>query len=245
MNQTNPTPPTPGDLAACPWCKAAWPAVAAQGGSIVGFAVHCQNCGASGPRRTRRADAIAEWQSRPTEPTPDSTLLSAAVSQNDAMRQELAHVGNLVSDLARAMRVDQADADGSWPDLAGRIGKLIEFARNGTETTPDAGLAGEPVGYVCREHLSRRTEYERNGSVMYHAPSGTCTTPVFLTTLSPTVDAVEAAAKAIYEDWQFGTWFGGRKPDWIPGGNSMAQELARGFARAALEASRQRGGEVG
>jgi hypothetical protein len=54
--------------------------------------------------------------------------LTAAINQNDAMRQELAHVGNLVSDLARAMGVDQANDDGSWPDLAGRIGKLVARA---------------------------------------------------------------------------------------------------------------------
>jgi hypothetical protein len=52
----------------------------------------------------------------------------AAISQNDAMRQELAHVGNLVSDLAKAMGVDQANDNGSWPDLSGRLGKLIEAA---------------------------------------------------------------------------------------------------------------------
>lgn len=52
-----------------------------------------------------------------------------AFNQNDAMRQELAHVGNLISDLERAMRVDPADEDGSWPDLAGRINKLIDHAR--------------------------------------------------------------------------------------------------------------------
>jgi hypothetical protein len=51
--------------------------------------------------------------------------LAAAIDQNDAMRQELAHVGDLVSDLARRLRVDQANDDGTWPDLAGRIQKLI------------------------------------------------------------------------------------------------------------------------
>jgi len=52
-------------------------------------------------------------------------LLTAAVNQNDAIRQELAHVGNLVSDLARILRVEQANDDGSWPDLAGRIHKIL------------------------------------------------------------------------------------------------------------------------
>lgn len=51
-----------------------------------------------------------------------------AINQNDAMRQELAHVGNLVSDLACAMGVDQANPDGSWPDLAGRIQTLTRAA---------------------------------------------------------------------------------------------------------------------
>ena len=54
----------------------------------------------------------------------------AAIEQNSAMRQELAHVGNLVSDLAAAMGVDQANDDGSWPDLAGRLQKLIDRARS-------------------------------------------------------------------------------------------------------------------
>jgi hypothetical protein len=58
-----------------------------------------------------------------------------AIEQNAAMREELAHVGNLVSDLARAMRVDQANADGSWPDLAGRLKLLIDRA---TPPTTDA-----------------------------------------------------------------------------------------------------------
>lgn len=72
-----------------------------------------------------------------TPPAADEKLLNAAVNQNDAMRQELSHVGNLVSDLARAMGVDQADADGGWPDLAGRINKLIDHAR--TARSADVG----------------------------------------------------------------------------------------------------------
>ena len=61
-----------------------------------------------------------------------------AVEQNAAMRQELAHIGNLVSDLARAMGVDQANDDGSWPDLAGRIEKLTAAA---LKATPPEGEA--------------------------------------------------------------------------------------------------------
>jgi hypothetical protein len=53
----------------------------------------------------------------------------AAIEQNGEMRQELAHVGNLISDLARAMNVDTANKDGTWPDLSGRIEKLILAAR--------------------------------------------------------------------------------------------------------------------
>lgn len=68
-----------------------------------------------------------------------AALREAAIEQNDAMRQELANVGNLVSDLARAMRVDQANVDGSWPDLAGRIRKLIEAVL----TTPAPSDRGE------------------------------------------------------------------------------------------------------
>ncbi len=60
--------------------------------------------------------------SRPT----DADTLTAAVNQNDAMRQELANVGNLVSNLAGKLGVDQANSDGSWPDLAGRVQRLID-----------------------------------------------------------------------------------------------------------------------
>jgi len=59
---------------------------------------------------------------------PGEGLLDAAVNQNDAMRQELATVGNLVSDLARALKIDQDNEDDSWPNLSGRIRKLIEGA---------------------------------------------------------------------------------------------------------------------
>jgi hypothetical protein len=59
----------------------------------------------------------------------DSDMVEAvAIQQNDAMRQELSHVANLVSDMARAMRVDLANDDGSWPDLSGRIQRLTEAA---------------------------------------------------------------------------------------------------------------------
>lgn len=36
----------------------------------------------------------------------EKRVLEAALNQNDAMRQELAHIGNLVSDLARTMGVE-------------------------------------------------------------------------------------------------------------------------------------------
>lgn len=35
------------------------------------------------------------------------------------------------------------------------------------------------IGYASAEHLSRRTEYERNGTVIYPSPIGSCTTPLF------------------------------------------------------------------
>jgi len=61
----------------------------------------------------------------PQPPATGGALLSAAVGQNDAMRQELAAIGNKVSDLARLAGVDQANDDGTWPDLSGRLDKLI------------------------------------------------------------------------------------------------------------------------
>jgi hypothetical protein len=60
-------------------------------------------------------------------------VLVAALNQNDTMRQELTHVGNLISHLERAMRVEPANADGTWPDLAGRICKLIAASPPQTE----------------------------------------------------------------------------------------------------------------
>lgn len=47
---------------------------------------------------------------------------------------------------------------------------------------------------------------------------------------------IEAIAQAIYEYWQFGQWTNSEKPAWITGGNSVMQDLARGFARAAIRA---------
>lgn len=42
-----------------------------------------------------------------------------------------------------------------------------------------AGHTPRPIGYASAEHLSRRTEYERNGSVIYATPCGTSTLPLF------------------------------------------------------------------
>lgn len=67
-------------------------------------------------------------------------LVESAINQNATMREELAHVGNLVSDLARLMRVDLANDDGSWPDLAGRIERLKSaFASPEAEPDPRYG----------------------------------------------------------------------------------------------------------
>lgn len=48
------------------------------------------------------------------------------------------------------------------------------------------------------------------------------------------VEAIEAAAKAIYEHWQFKT---PKNYPWIPGGNSTKQDEARSYAVAALSAA--------
>lgn len=79
------------------------------------------------------------------QPPAAEPVLEAVLNQNDMMRQELAHVGNLVSDLERAMGVNPANEDGSWPDLGGRITRLKEAARNKS--------AAEPVG--MREAMER------------------------------------------------------------------------------------------
>ena len=84
---------------------------------------------------------------------------TAAINQNDAMRQELAHVGNKVSELARAMGVDQANDDGSWPDLAGRIEKLTLAA-----LTPSAlsTTQTDPIARIASDLAAGRTESQRN-----------------------------------------------------------------------------------
>ena len=46
-------------------------------------------------------------------------------------------------------------------------------------------------------------------------------------------DVVEAAAKAIYEHWQFAAQFGPKAPPWITGGNSLKQDEARSYARVS------------
>jgi hypothetical protein len=95
--------------------------------------------------RQRARDAIVALGRLAITPAPPKSeqvggeVERLAIDQNDAMRQELAHVGNLVSDLARAMRVDQANDDGSWPHLAGRIQKLIAHVT----TSPRPLVAGE------------------------------------------------------------------------------------------------------
>lgn len=79
-------------------------------------------------------------------PAGGDAVMTAALNQNDAMRQELAHVGNLVSDLARALKVDQANDDGTWPDLAGRIQRLIAATPN----PPAGGDTGSASGtFAC------------------------------------------------------------------------------------------------
>jgi hypothetical protein len=78
----------------------------------------------------------------------DKGAYGKAVNQNDAMRQELAHVSNLVSDLARAMHVDLANDDGSWPDLAGRIQKLTANTR--LASSPSEPVAGEVPSFQQR-----------------------------------------------------------------------------------------------
>ncbi|MET1083786.1 MAG: hypothetical protein ABWY12_12180 [Burkholderiales bacterium] len=82
----------------------------------------------------------------------EARVLTAALEQNDAMRQELARVGNLVSDLARAMNVEQANADGTWPDLAGRIQRLA-LAATPTPPTLSEDLR-EAVGEAIIWHES-------------------------------------------------------------------------------------------
>jgi hypothetical protein len=68
----------------------------------------------------RKADRLGEGVAE---------TLSIALDQNDAMRQELVHLGNLVTTLESAMAVEHAEADGSWPKLPERIERLTNAAR--------------------------------------------------------------------------------------------------------------------
>lgn len=56
-----------------------------------------------------------------------------------------------------------------------------------------------------------------------------------------TEEQVEAAAKRIFEHWQFTKPIpaipSDGVPAWVEGGNSLMQNKARAFARAALEAA--------
>jgi uncharacterized protein (DUF433 family) len=52
---------------------------------------------------------------------------------------------------------------------------------------------------------------------------------------------VEAAALAIYEQYEFGVGAPGEKPTWVYHGNSIMQGRARWLARAALKALADRG----
>lgn len=47
------------------------------------------------------------------------------------------------------------------------------------DDTSGTGHTPRPIGYASAEHLSRRTEYERNGLVIYATPCGTSTLPLF------------------------------------------------------------------
>lgn len=64
-----------------------------------------------------------------------------------------------------------------------------------------------------------------------HDPKWTPTTPPV------DDDAVERAGRTIFEHWDFGVEQPGQKPAWVPNGNSVMQQRARAFARAALSAS--------
>jgi hypothetical protein len=58
-------------------------------------------------------------------------------------------------------------------------------------------------------------------------------------------EQVEAGAQAIFEHYEFGSWQHGEKPAWVPGGNSEMQNVARAFARAALNSPPPPSVEVG
>jgi Lar family restriction alleviation protein len=138
-------PVTP-ELLPCPFCGEAGKWVRPMGDwTSNGYGpdrwrVSCStpNCWAMTPATDTEAEAITAWNTRQSHSLPRD-VGTAAINQNDAMRQELAHVGNKVSELSRAMGVEQANDDGSWPDLAGRIEKLIAAALTPSALSGDAG----------------------------------------------------------------------------------------------------------
>jgi len=95
------------------------------------------------------------------------------------------------------LREDKGGVDLSdWHDFAGKISDMLwggelGWTRTGLDgmlcvlkerlalkNPSDAG--GEPIGYVHAPFITeRREEYELNGTVMYHQPSGTYTMPVY------------------------------------------------------------------
>lgn len=82
---------------------------------------------------TRGAERVADAVLAALKASERVIVPAGALDQNAAMRAELAYIGNLVSSLAAAMRVDQANDNGAWPDIAGRIEGLIAAAKEPTD----------------------------------------------------------------------------------------------------------------
>lgn len=90
--------------------------------------------------------------SQPAFAAEDRTAVEiAAIRQNGAMREELTNIGNAISDLARAMRVDQANPDGSWPDILGRIRRLHDAALATPAISPDTKEGGKFSFGHCKD----------------------------------------------------------------------------------------------
>lgn len=104
-----------------------------------------------------------------------------------------------------------------------RHGQVVQPERG---TMP--GLSMDLVGY------RRKATETRVYATFTHSKTGNEPMPTCDPERFAKVCSIEEAAMRIYAHWEFGDNSPGNKPEWVEGGNSNMQDVARRFARAAI-----------
>jgi len=120
-------------------------------------------------RRAARA-YLAMQQSKAADPVKTTTEELTIADYEEVLED----YRRLVRELDVALNGDGAAKQASLCDIVGQVKdrrwKLVQ------ETTTEE----RPIGYIIGSFLDeRRTEYERNGTVLYHQSMGMATTPVY------------------------------------------------------------------